>query len=115
MKLYQGRVYHDDRLFILDLTSAKRGNLPVWTVVTRRNCEGFLPFRVDEFNTKDEAIKFIEEVEPTTPLISLDGKSPSTPLPYIEYCKKLKQNIRDKKLKYTDHEGLDSGPRQHET
>jgi hypothetical protein len=75
----------------LDLTSAKRGNLPVWTVVTRRNCEDFPPFRVDEFSTKDEAIKFIEEVEPTTPLISLDGKSPFTPLPYIEYCKKLKQ------------------------
>jgi len=91
MKLYQGRVYHDNRIFILDLTPAKRENQSVWAVVTRRNCEGFPPFRIDEFNTKDEAIKFIEKLEPTTPLISLDGKSPLTPLPYVEYCKKLKQ------------------------
>ena len=26
------------------------------------NCEGFPPFRVDEFNTRDEAIKFIENL-----------------------------------------------------
>ena len=91
MKLYQGRVYHDNRIFILDLTPAKRKNQSVWAVVTRGNCEGFPPSRVDEFNTKDEAIELIKKLEPTTPLISLDGQSPLTPLPYVEYCKKLKQ------------------------
>jgi tetratricopeptide (TPR) repeat protein len=91
MHLWEGRIYKDDRIFILDLTLAKKSGKPVWAVVTRRNCEGFPPFRIDDFKTKEEAIGYIQKIEPTTPLISLGGKSPESPLPYENYCDKLKE------------------------
>ena len=91
MKLYKGKLYNDDRLFILDLSPAVKGNRSVWAVITRRNCEGFPPFRADEFETKKEAINFIVQIEPTTPLISLAGKSPDISLPYLAYCETLRR------------------------
>ena len=94
MYLWDGKVYKDDRLFILDLTPAKKDNQAVWTLVTRRNYEGFPPFRSDEFETKEKAIEYIKKVEPATPLISLSGKQPKSPLPYDKYCEKLhKENL----------------------
>ncbi len=89
MNLYEGRVYKDDRVFILDLTPAEKNNRSVWAVVTRRNCVGFSTYRIDDFPTKEEAIKFIKKTEPTTPLISLGGKEPISPLSYDNYCKQM--------------------------
>jgi len=89
--IYEGRVYNDDRVFILDLVLTEKDCRTSWAVVTRRNHEGFPPFRVDKFNSKEEAITFIRKIEPTTPLISLDGKSPEKLLSYEEYCDKLKE------------------------
>ena len=79
MHLWEGIVYKDDRLFILDLTPAKKDGKSVWAAVTRRNCEGFPTFRIDDFKTKEEAIIYIRKIEPTTLLISLGGKSPEIP------------------------------------
>lgn len=86
MPFYQGRRYLDDRLFILDLTQAKKNGSIVWAVITRRNCEGFPPFRSDEFQTKEEAIAFIERIEPQTPRFSLGEKSPEPTPSYSDYC-----------------------------
>ena len=91
MYLYEGRVYNDDRLFILDLILTEKDCCTFWAVVTRRNHEGFPPFKVDKFNSKEEALTFIRKIEPTTPLISLGGKSPEKPLSYVDYCNKLKE------------------------
>jgi hypothetical protein len=89
MNLWRGETYLDDRLFILDLQQAKKGNHEVWAVTTRRNIKGFPPFRVDDFKTKEEAVSFLKGVEPSTPRISLHGKSP-TPVPtyeeYLRWC-----------------------------
>jgi len=90
MKLWQGHVYKDDRLFILDLQKARKGQRTVWAVTTRRNIEGFPPFRVDDFASKDEAVAFIERIEPETPRISLGGRSPDRPLVYAKYLATLK-------------------------
>ena len=90
MHLWEGKVYKDDRLFILDLTPAKKKGEAVWAVVTRRNVDGFPAFRLDTFQTKDEAVKFIEKVEPTTPRIGLQGKAPEKPFSYDDYCQQLK-------------------------
>jgi hypothetical protein len=90
MELYQGEIYKDDRLFILDLVQTRKGNELVWSVITRRNQDSFPPFRSDEFTTKEEAIEFIKSIEPTTPLISLEGKAPGSQLSYEQYCNKLK-------------------------
>ena len=87
--MWQGQIYLDDRLFILDLQKAQKGDREVWAVTTRRNIEGFPPFRVDDFETKQEAISYLKEVEPSTPRISLQAKSP-TPVPtyeeYLQWC-----------------------------
>lgn len=89
MKLYEGQLYNDDRLFILDLSQITKGTEKIWAVITRRNCKGFPPYRVDEFDTKEDAIAFIKRIEPTTPLISFGGKSPQIPLEYTAYCTEL--------------------------
>ena len=85
MKIWQGDIYLDDRLFVLDLQSATKSGRPVWAVTTRRNVEGFPPRRVDEFNSREAAIIYLKQVEPSTPRISLEGKSPSPEPTYEEY------------------------------
>lgn len=85
MKLWQGKTYHDDRLFILDLQRATKNGQSVWAITTRYNVQGFPPRRVDDFNTKEEAIRYLKKVEPSTPLISLGGKSPFPEPSYEEY------------------------------
>ena len=89
MHLFEGRVYHGDRLFILDLSPAKKGAASVWAVTTRRNCEGFPPFRVDDFPTEEEAIAFIKRIEPQTPRISLGGRAPTPTLSDEDHCVRL--------------------------
>ena len=89
MYLWEGVVYKDDRLFILDLTQAKKDGKSVWAVVTRRNHDGFPPVRTDDFESKEQAVEYIRKIEPTTLLISLLGKQPDKALPYDEYCEKL--------------------------
>ena len=88
--MWEGIVYNDDRLFILDLTQAKKDEKIVWAIVTRRNHEGFPPVRTDEFESQEKAIEYIEKIEPTTPLISLSGKQPASFLSHKEYCAKLR-------------------------
>ncbi len=89
MHIFEDRVYN--RVFILDLSPAKKEHTPVWAVTTRRNCEGFPPFRVDEFASEAEAIAFIKRVEPETPRISLGGRSPAPTPTYEEHCRRLKE------------------------
>ena len=89
MILWQGAMYRDDRVFILDLQLATKGVRKVWAVTTRRNVDGFPPFRVDDFETKEKAIEFIQRIEPTTPRISYGGKSPETPVSYDQFVLQL--------------------------
>src|ERR1035437_3399696 len=93
---FNGQNYFDDRLFVLYLCKGKveigsdvvtttiyHNNGPefsVWCVVTYRNCDRYPAYRVDSFNKKDDAIEYIKKVEPETPLISLNGAIPSSPV-----------------------------------
>lgn len=85
MNLWQGQAYFDDRVFILDLQQATKNGQSVWAVTTRRNVQGFPPRRVDDFKTKEAAISYLKQVEPSTPRISLGGHSPSPEPTYEEY------------------------------
>jgi hypothetical protein len=89
MVFWQGTVYRDDRVFILDLQLASKGDRQVWAVTTRRNIDGFPPFRVDDFETREKAVEFIQRIEPTTPRISFGGKPPNNPVSYDEYVLQL--------------------------
>jgi hypothetical protein len=92
MKLWQGQLYRDDRLFILDLQPAQKNKQHVWAVTTRRNVDGFPPVRVDDFPTREAAIAFIQKIEPETPRISLGGNSPQHPLAYADYLVALRKD-----------------------
>jgi len=116
---FQGIDYFDDRLFILYLcpgtvemkddgtvtTTIFHEQAPanhVWCVVTYRNTNRYPLYRVDSFYRKEDAEAYIKDVEPKTPLISLNGKSPEIPLSYEAYVAWKKEN----KLKEYDWKSL---------
>lgn len=109
MKEFQGRLYYDDRLFVLYLckgtveidsagvvfTTIYHENPPVdsyWCLVTYGNYANYPPHNVKILETKEQAVDYIKTTEPTTPLISLGGQSPQKPLLYEEYVKWKKKN-----------------------
>jgi hypothetical protein len=102
MPFYQGRTYLDDRLFILDLTQAKKNGRTIWAVITRRNCEGFPPFRSDECETKEEAVAFIDKIEPQTQRFSLGEKSPVPTPSYIDYCRWLRSHGLPSSIQFSE-------------
>lgn len=106
---FQDQNYFDDRLFVLYLCKGKVEIEPdgvaittiyheqepidfVWCVATYKNCIRYPLYRVDSFYKKEVAIEYIKKIEPETPLISLDGKSPAKPFSYEEYLKWKKDN-----------------------
>ena len=110
---YDGQSYYDDRLFVIYLCKGKVEVAPdgiivttiyheqtpddyVWCVVTYRNCGRYPLHSVISFYKKDDAIKYISNIEPETPLISLDGKSPASVVPYDEYVSwKQRNNFKE--------------------
>lgn len=98
---FNGEIYHDDRMFVLYLckctvdinedimiTTIYHEEAPEnhkWCIVTYKNIARYLATRVDHFNSENEAIAYIKQVEPQVPLISLGGRSPETPLPYDHF------------------------------
>jgi hypothetical protein len=91
VKNFNGQLYYDDRLFLLypclgtidfegDLatTTIYHENAPPdakWCLVTYRNSEGYPASSVLHFETRDDAIAYMDALEPTTPLISHGGAS----------------------------------------
>ena len=108
---YQEQDYFDDRLFVLYLcagtveiedgkdgavwTSVYHENPPethIWCVVTYKNCLRYPLYRVDSFHQKEDAVAYIRQIEPETPLISLGGQPPKNPLPFEQYLEWKKRN-----------------------
>jgi len=112
---FQGQNYFDDRLFVLYLcagtveieddkdgvawTKIYHENPPkehVWCVATYKNYQRYPLYRVDCFHNKENAIAYIKQIEPETPLISLDGQSPQNPLSHEKYLEwKKSNNLQD--------------------
>ena len=76
-------MYRDERMFCLNLARGKvtRGSeqFEKWILTTYENTHRLPPIRVDEFETRDEAISYIKKVEPTVPLHSNNGQSLAMP------------------------------------
>ena len=106
---YQGDQYFDDRLYVLYLCKGKvdpesdgliattiyHDQAPadsIWCVVTYKNCNRYPLNRIDSFYKKDDAIAYLKLIEPETPLISLEGKSPQNPVAYDDYVLWKKKN-----------------------
>ena len=75
---YQGDIYRDDRIYVINLSQAtvKRGaeTRTKWVLGTYRNSIQLPATRTDQFDTREEAIEYLKECEPTVPLISLWGE-----------------------------------------
>lgn len=113
-KHFQGQEYFDDRMFVLYLCKGQveiepgddgavwtrifHENAPenhIWCVVTYRNCSRYPLYRVDSFNKREDAERYIKKIEPETPLVSLGGISPAAPLTSKEYASwKQRNNLK---------------------
>jgi hypothetical protein len=110
VKEFNGKLYYDDRLFLVHLclgtvdtdgdlvtTTIYHENAPPdakWCLVAYRNYETFPAFSVLHFRTKDDAMAYRLLFEPSTPLISRGGKPAE--IPYDEYVNwKTDQNLQE--------------------
>lgn len=98
---FNGESYHDDRMYVLYASkctvSINDGVMATtiyhevapknhkWCVVTYRNITRYPPTRADCFDSENEAMAYIQKIEPQVPLISLGGKPPCIPLPYSQF------------------------------
>ena|ERR1700688_1251914 len=104
MITFNGVLYFDDRLFILHLCRGRIENNAdgtvnttifhegedddlIWCLATYRNHAGYPLVSLNHFETKNDALKYISVVEPTVPLIKLNGQSPNPPLSYDNHLK----------------------------
>jgi len=109
---FDGEFYNDDRMFVLYVckcliseddnivkTTIYHEEDPKncrWCVVTFRNVVRYRAFRVDTFDTEEEARKYAAHVEPQTPLVSLGGRSPKPFPSYDEFVGwKKKHNLQE--------------------
>jgi hypothetical protein len=98
---FDGRVFNDDRMFVLYLCRGevnevgKMINVSIhheevkvhyhWCMVTYWNTPAYEANRIDVFPSESVAIDWLKDAEPRTPLISLGGIAPSNVLSYDEY------------------------------
>ena len=76
---YQDETYRDDRMFVLNLSLGKSNNKEKYILMTYRNTPQLPPVRVDDFNTKEDAIEYIKKIEPKVPLTSLNRQPLNIP------------------------------------
>ena len=99
---FNGQSYYDDRLYVLYLckgtikvepdgdvfTTIYHEKAPkehVWCVVTYRNMARYPLYGVDSFYKKDDAVRYMQKIEPEVPLISLGGNPPQQPISYEDF------------------------------
>ena len=69
---YQDETYRDDRMLVLNLSIGKSNDKKKYILITYRNTPQLPAVRVDDFDTKKDAIEYIKRIEPRVPLTSLD-------------------------------------------
>ena len=76
---FQGDFYRDDRMYVMNLSNGileiDSKKIPKFVLVTYRNNINLVATRADHFETKEEAEKYIKNVEFEVPLISNNGNS----------------------------------------
>lgn len=99
---FEGNEYFDDRMFVfhickcvveeaengLTATTVFHENPPSnsrFCLVTYRNVARYPAFRVDDFDSESAAREYLEHIEPTTPRVSLGGRSPAIPMTYSDW------------------------------
>ena len=103
---YEGEEYRDDRVLVMNLSQGKSRNTLEsnckhhWILTTYRNTLNLPVVRVKNFELYDEAVPYIKNHEPLTPLISRAGDPLEIPLEiknindkyeyYLEWLKEKK-------------------------
>tara|TARA_Y100000389_G_C17265068_1_gene415010 strand:- start:225 stop:677 length:453 start_codon:yes stop_codon:yes gene_type:complete len=76
---FQGDFYRDDRMYVMNLSNGileiDSKKIPKFVLVTYRNNINLVATRANYFETKEEAEKYIKNVEFEVPLISNNGNS----------------------------------------
>ena len=106
--VYNGELYNDDRIFVYNINQCqvedtydsiayripfeKALDNPQWCLVMYRNTPDYRIVDVFHFESQEEAKKFLQYIEPRTPLISLNGEKPIEPLNYNDYVQWKKSN-----------------------
>ena len=60
---YKGEDYRDDRMFVINLSHGKEGDVPKWILTTYRNTVRLITSKTNCFDTKEEAIDYLKSVE----------------------------------------------------
>ena len=81
---YRDELYRDPRMYVINLTYATVENIDQtkekkWTLATYKNILNLKPTRQNTFSSKEEAVKYLKEIEPLVPLVTLDGKVKNYP------------------------------------
>jgi len=86
--VYAGQVEKTEDGYIV--TKIQYDQVPpgaIWIVNYYRNVPQFPIVGTYHFQHKEDALKYLSIVEPTTPLQSLGGRSPSIPISFPDYVK----------------------------
>jgi hypothetical protein len=70
---YEGEDYRDDRIFVINLSYGKEGDVPKWILSTYRNTVHIRSYKTNCFDSKEEAIDYLKSIEQEVPLISNHG------------------------------------------
>jgi hypothetical protein len=80
--MFEGENYLSDQMFILEVSqgtvrclTSREPPRQVWSVITRRNVAGLPPWRVDDFETREEAEAYKRRVFPAIPRVFFGGHS----------------------------------------
>jgi len=76
---YKDELFRDPRMYVINLTKATVEGSDgekekKWTIVTYKNTTNLPYIRHDIFDSKEEAIDYLKDIEPVTPLVTIDGK-----------------------------------------
>tara|TARA_B100000780_G_scaffold74753_1_gene50264 strand:+ start:1064 stop:1759 length:696 start_codon:yes stop_codon:yes gene_type:complete len=70
---YKGKDYRDDRIFVINLSHGKEGEVPKWILSTYRNTVHIKVYKTNCFDNKEEAVNYLKSIEYEVPLISNHG------------------------------------------
>ena len=72
-----GQIYRDERMFVMNLSKGRvvQGGVETeqYILTTYRNVPSLPPCRTDPFETHAEAVAYLKQVEPLTPIVTYCG------------------------------------------
>ena len=64
---YEGEDYRDDRIFVINLSYGKEGDVPKWILSTYRNTVHIRGYKTNCFDSKEEALISLSKIRKENP------------------------------------------------